>query len=260
MAFLIPTFDQLLDQLGYGTSSRPRSEVFQKGVEKFIREFISSDGERGIDLRNWFVYKDAFNDMARLFLEDLGGGRHFWPDLDTPASPIRLKYAVNQADIMTQLFFRAINTSPPYKLHIDQDSRLSFTSRASKDYTENLHKISKFTYTVWRATKFVTFVSDWQPQDGFQVSSLSGLMSRLPGARDATGIRISMKGPGFFITQSCFGEDDFDRLMGQSAKQIDRCLALGVDGGLDNYGLHTDFILLTGQKPSSRWIFSGRGY
>ena len=53
-------------------------------------------------------------------------------------------------------------------------------------------------------------------------------MSRLPGARDATGIRISMKGPGFSITQSCFGEDDFDRLMGQSAKQIDRCLALGV--------------------------------
>lgn len=161
---------------------------------------------------------------------------------------------------MTQLFFRAINTNPPYKLQMDQDSRSSFTSRTNKDYTENLNKISKFTYSVWKATKSVTFVSDWQPQDGFQVGSLSGLMSRLPGARDATGIRISMKGPGFSITQSCFGEHDFDRLMGQSAKQIDRCLALGVDSGLDGYGLHTDFILLTGQKPSSRWIFSGRGY
>lgn len=163
-------------------------------------------------------------------------------------------------NIMTQLFYRAINTNPPYKLQMDQDSRSSFTSRTNKDYTENLNKISKFTYSVWKATKSVTFVSDWQPQDGFQVGSLSGLMSRLPGARDATGIRISMKGPGFFITQSCFGEDDFDRLMGQSAKQIDRCLALGVDSGLDGYCLHTDFILLTGQKPSSRWIFSGRGY
>jgi hypothetical protein len=162
--------------------------------------------------------------------------------------------------IMTQLLFRAINANPPYKLHGDQDCRSSFTSRANKGYTESLHKVPKFTYTVWKATKSVVFVTDWQPQDGFQVNSLSGLMTRLPGARDATGVRISMKGPGFFISQSCFEEEDFDRLMGQSAKQIDRCLALGVDSDLDGYGLHTDFIILTGHKPSSRWIFSGRGY
>jgi hypothetical protein len=98
MAFLMATFDQLLERLDYGTSSRPRSEVLQKGVEKFIREFISSDGERGVDLRNWFVYKDAFNDMARLFLDDLGGGRHFWPDTDVTTSPIRLKYTIDQAE------------------------------------------------------------------------------------------------------------------------------------------------------------------
>ncbi|KAL7940753.1 hypothetical protein V8C42DRAFT_336681 [Trichoderma barbatum] len=80
-------------------------------------------------------------------------------------------------------------------------------------------------------------------------------MRKLPGARAATGIRISMKGPGFFFSQSCYSEDDFNRLMDQAAQQIDQCLANGIDGRFTNYGLHTDFILLEGEKPCSRWIF-----
>lgn len=157
--------------------------------------------------------------------------------------------------IMTQLFFRAINTGPPYNSKAESGSLPCLAIRSCRDYPGSSQDISSFTYSVWKASKSIIFVSDWQPYKGFQANSLAELMEKLPGARTATGIRISMKGPGFFISQSCYGEDDYDRLMDQSAEQIDRCLARGIDEKFTNYGLHTDFILLEGEKPRSPWIF-----
>lgn len=125
------------------------------------------------------------------------------------------------------------------------------------DYMTNTCHIGSFQFKYSLGEDFNGYMSykTWEPPHKFKVTSLSELMSELPGAGDASGVRISFTGPGFCIRGVTFDESDFKRLKVELNDQVCRLL-INRKTVWDNFNVHVQIMILREVQPTSHWIFS----
>ena len=124
------------------------------------------------------------------------------------------------------------------------------------DYITNPRHIGgfKFRYSLGEESSGYMSYTSWEPPQEFKANSLLELMSELPRANRASGIRISFSGPGFCIRGVAFDESDYRRLKVELNDQVCRLL-VNRKSVWDNFNVHVQIMLLQGGQPASLWIF-----
>ena len=70
---------RLLDALGFGDQSLRQSKIFNDTLRAFRREYQSTNGTAGVDLRYWKLEQEELQTMANTFIAV--HGQSFWPDI-----------------------------------------------------------------------------------------------------------------------------------------------------------------------------------
>jgi hypothetical protein len=112
-----------------------------------------------------------------------------------------------------------------------------------------------FTYNVAHVRDSCMIHESWVPCQEFRAGSLAQLMDELPEARNATGLRITVSGPGFRIRGLVFAEHDFQRLKVEFNDQVCRLLVMR-DSVQRNISVHVQLFILKDVPPAFHWIFS----
>ena len=90
----IPKVRELQEQLGFDGTTGNSSADLRDATLHFRREYLTSDGTPGRELRDWKTSRTQteLSRMARIFLEDEHYGMKFWSASANSASKRGLEY------------------------------------------------------------------------------------------------------------------------------------------------------------------------
>ncbi|KAJ6440936.1 AAA family ATPase [Purpureocillium lavendulum] len=254
MATTIPSFRQLLSQLGFGELCRPQTAIFIHDVKSFVQTFIPETNQRLLE-----VYSDEYHELAVTFLDVHGRGEAYWPEANASTNVPR--YTSHRKTIfwvMVSLFFqcnallyRWKPKHPVSKDVIPQDTIVAFLSNPDDV------GVVRFTYSISIQGDSQILHKSWSPITSFPVKSLAQMMKEVPQAVGASGVRVIFTGPSVYVALEAFNEDDFKRLRIEVNDQVCRTLVCR-DSPISaaNLNLHTQIFVITEEEPPHNLIFS----